>query len=100
MQRFNQKKRIKNGGRGYVCLPSPVGILRIDYSQSMEDNPAPQEEKFNFILACIYIEEKNRVSLDYWCTTENSQLDVVFEYKENKFFLRRYGIIDCIPDNW
>ncbi len=100
VQRFNQKKRIKNGGRGYVCLPSSVGILRIDYSQSMEDNPTPQEEKFSFILACIYIEEKNWVSFDYWCTTENSQLDVIFEYKENKFFLRRYGIIDCIPDNW
>ena len=24
VQRFNQKKRGKNGGRGYVCLPSPI----------------------------------------------------------------------------
>lgn len=23
VQRFNQKKRIKDGGRGYVCLPKP-----------------------------------------------------------------------------
>ena len=99
-QRFNQKKRIKNNGYGYVCLPSLAGMFRIDYSQSMEDNPAPQEKKFDFILAYIYIEEKNRISFDYWCTTENSQLDVVFEYKENKFFLRTYGAIDNIPDNW
>ena len=31
---------------------------------------------------------------------KNSQLEVVFEYKENKFFLRTYGAIDNIPDNW
>ena len=100
VQRFHRKKRIKNDGRGYVSLPSPPGTFRIDYSQSMEENPAPQEEKFNFILAFIYMEEKNQISFEYWCTTENSQLEVVFEYKENKFFLRAYGAIDNIPDNW
>ena len=99
-QRFHRKKRVKNNGRGYVRLPSPTGTYRIDYSQSMEDNPAPQEVKFSFILAFIYMEEKNRISFDYWCTTRNSQLEVVFEYKENKFFLRTYGAIDNIPDNW
>ena len=31
---------------------------------------------------------------------KNSQLEVVFEYKENKFFLWTYGAIDNIPDNW
>ncbi len=46
------------------------------------------------------MEGKNRISFNYWCTTENSQLEVVFEYKENKFFLRTYGAIDNIPDNW
>ena len=100
VQRFHRKKRIKNDGRGYVSLPSPPGTFRIDYSQSMEDNPEPQEEKFHFILAFIYMEEKNQISFEYWCTTENSQLEVVFEYKENKFFLRTYGAIDNIPDNW
>ncbi|MDE6620733.1 MAG: hypothetical protein K2K74_09670 [Lachnospiraceae bacterium] len=100
VQRFNRKKRIKNSGHGYVRFPSPPAPLRIDYSQSMEDNPTPQEEKSDFILAYIYMEEKNWISFDYWCTTENSEFDVVFEYKENKFFLRSYGIIDNIPDNW
>ena len=28
------------------------------------------------------------------------QLDVTFEYKENKFFLRRYGSFNGIPNNW
>ena len=100
VQRFHRKKRIKKNGRGYVSLPSPTGTYRIDYSQSMEDNPAPQEEKSDFILAYIYMEEKNQISFNYWCTTENSEFDVVFEYKENKFFMRSYGIIDNIPDNW
>ncbi len=100
VQRFHRKKRIKNNGRGYVRLPSSPGTLSIDYSQSMEDNPTPQGEKSDFILAYIYMEEKNQISFNYWCTTENSEFDVVFEYKENKFFMRRYGIIDNIPDNW
>ena len=95
VQRFDrksQKKRIRRD----VSLPSPY---RIDYS-SMEDNPTPQEEKSDYILAYIYMEEKNRISLNYWCTTENSEFDVVFEYKENKFFLRSFRIIHNIPDNW
>jgi hypothetical protein len=100
VQRFHRKKRIKNNGRGYVRLPSSPGTLSIDYSQSMEDNPTPQGEKSDFILAYIYMEEKNQISFNYWCTTENSEFDVVFEYKENKFFMRSYGIIDNIPDNW
>ena len=100
VQRFHRKKRIKKNGRGYVRLPSSLGTLSIDYSQSMEDNPTPQEEKSDFILAYIYMEEKNQISFNYWCTTENSEFDVVFEYKENKFFMRSYGIIDNIPDNW
>ena len=95
VQRFDrksQKKRIRRD----VSLPRPY---RIDYS-SMEDNPTPQEEKSDFILAYIYMEEKNRISFNYWCTTENSEFDVVFEYKENKFFMRSFGLIDNIPDNW
>ena len=59
VQRFHRKKELKNG-RGYVRLPSSLGTLSIDYSQSMEDNPTPQEEKSDFILAYIYMEEKTR----------------------------------------
>ena len=100
VQRFNQKKRVKNGGRGYVCLPSPEWILRFDYSQSMENNPDPQEKEFPFELAIIYIEEPGSIVFDYWCTVKNTQLPVTFEHKENHFFLRKYGAFDCIPDNW
>ncbi len=100
VQRFNQKKRVKNGGRGYVCLPSPIGLLRFDYSQSMENDPAPQEKEFPFELEIIYMEEPGSIVFDYWCTVKNTQLPVTFEYKEKHFFLRKYGAFDCIPDNW
>lgn len=100
VQRFNQKKRIKNGGHGYVSLPSHRGILRFDYSQSMENDPTPQEKAFPFELSIIYMEEPNSIVFDYWSTINSTQLDVTFEYKENKFFLRKFGSFDCIPDNW
>ena len=100
VQRFNQKKSVRNDGHGYVCLPSPRGILRFDYSQSMENNPDPQEKEFPFELAIIYIEEPGSIVFDYWCTVKNTQLPVTFEHKENHFFLRKYGAFDCIPDNW
>ncbi|MCI8669789.1 MAG: hypothetical protein HFI34_09770 [Lachnospiraceae bacterium] len=100
VQRFNQKKRIKNDGTGYVCLPSPTGILRFDYLQSMENDPTPQRKEFPFELEIIYIEKPNHIVFDYWSTINCTQFDVTFEYKENKFFLRKYGSFDCIPDDW
>ncbi len=100
VQRFNQKKRIKNGGQGCVSLPSPAGILRFDYSLSMEDDPVTQRKEFPFKLQIIYIENQNHIVFDYWSTINCTQFDVTFEYKENTFFLRKYGSFDCIPDNW
>lgn len=100
VQRFNQKKRIKDGGRGYVCLPSPVGVLRFDYSQSIENDPFPQEKEFPYELEIIYMEPPNSIVFDYWNTKNCSQLDITFEYKKDKFFLRKFGFIDCIPDDW
>lgn len=98
VQRFNQKNRMKKSG--YVCLPSPKWVLRFDYLQSMEKEPEPQKKEFPFDLSIIYIEEPNIIVFDYWCTNKNTQLDVTFEYRENQFFLRKYGSFDCIPDNW
>ena len=100
VQRFYQKKRVKNGGRGYVCLPSSIGVLRFDYSQSMENDPDPQEKEFPFELEIICLEAPDRIVFDYWGTAENTQLEAAFEYKDHHFFLRRFGAFDCIPDNW
>jgi len=103
VQWFDRHKRIKS--HGYVRLPSPPGTLRFDYSQSIEDIPSSEgevEEKkaYPYILTFIYLEKPNFVTLEYWCTTKNSQFEAVFEYKEGGFFLRSFGIFDCIPDNW
>ncbi len=100
VQRFYQKKRVKNGGRGYVCLPSSVGVLRFDYSQSMEDDPDPHEKEFPFELETICLEAPDKILFDYWGTIENTQLAVIFECKENRFFLRKFGAFDRIPDDW
>lgn len=102
VQRFNKKKRIKNNGYGYVRLPNPSrdGVLRFDYLQSMENDPAPQKRTFPYDLEVIYIGEPNFITFEYWHTAKNATLDAIFEYKENKFFLRTYGAFDCIPDNW
>lgn len=101
VQRFDHRKRVKNGG---YCkdgrLPSPIGITRFDYNKCMEDDPNPGEQRFPFDLALIYIERPNFVMFDYWCTDYNSQLDVTFEYKDGKFFLRKFGAFDLIPDDW
>ena len=77
VQWFDRHKRIK--ARGYVRLPSHVGI---------------------YILTFVRLEQPDFMTLEYWCTTENSQFEAVFEYKGGGFFLRSFGIFDGIPDNW
>ena len=57
------------------------------------------ESQFPFDLKIVFIDGSYAI-LEYWGTEVNTQFDVVFEYKENKFFMRSYGIIDNIPDNW
>ena len=103
VQWFDRHKRIK--ARGYVRLPSHVGILRLDYSQSAEDIPGSEregekEKEYPYILTFVRLEQPDFVTLEYWCTTENSQFEAVFEYKGGGFFLRSFGIFDGIPDNW
>lgn len=98
VQRFNQCHRMKR--TGYVCLPSPDWVLRFDYMQSMEKDSSAHKKEFPFDLSIIYIENPDNIVFDYWCTNKNTQLDVTFEFKEGKFFLRKYGSFDCIPDNW
>lgn len=98
--RFNNKKRIKDMPLGQAKLPSSFGCLRFDYSIAMENEPEPVEKDFPFILSAVYIDKPDFVTLDYWATDENNQFTVSFEYKDNKFYLRQYGMFDCIPDDW
>lgn len=97
VQKFNNSKRAKEK---MFALPSSLGLLRFDYSKSMENEPYKTEKDFPFTLEVIYLEKPNFVILDYWHTQINSQLSVVFEYKNDKFYLRSFGMFDCIPDNW
>lgn len=95
VQRFDRRKRIKS----YVPLPSKPGWTRFDYS-SFENAPKEEKKEFPFDLTLIFIEEPNMVTFDYWCTNANSQFDTVFEYNNGKFFLRKFGAFENIPDDW
>ena len=103
VQRFNKQKRVRKNGYSAGKLPSPIGITRFDYNKSMEDEPDIQTREskgFPFELEVIYIEKPNFITLDYWCTEYNSQFDVIFEYKDGEFFLRKFGAFELIPDDW
>ncbi len=100
VQRFDHRKRVKKNGYSEGLLPSSPGIERYDYNKTMEDDPDPRMQRFPFELAVIYIEKPNFVTFDYWCTDCNSQINVAFEYKNEKFFLRRFNAFAFIPDDW
>ncbi|MGN0536846.1 MAG: hypothetical protein ACI4M3_02580, partial [Acutalibacteraceae bacterium] len=48
------------------------------------------------ILSIIYI-DGNDIILEYWGATVNTEYDVVFEYKDNQFRLKSFGMIKDIP---
>lgn len=99
-QRFKHRKRVKKNGYSAGLLSNPHGPERYDYNKTMEDDPDPRMQRFPFELAVIYIEKPNFVTFDYWCTDFNSEIDVEFEFKDGKFFLRRFNAIALIPDDW
>ena len=98
--KFDQTTRFNNKPLKFARLPCPNGFLRFDYAKCIEKEPVPTKKKFSFILVLIYIEQPNFVTFDYWATNENNQFTVTFEYKDGKFYLRTFGSIDCIPDDW
>lgn len=54
----------------------------------------------NYYLNLISFAKPCFVTLDYVCTDVNSQFDVLFEYKNERFYLREFGLLKDIPDNW
>ncbi len=98
VQRFHNTMRFNGKPLGLANLPSPRGILRFDFNKCMVK--CNQEREFSFKLELIYIENPNSAALVYWATNENNEFVAEFEYKNGKFFLRKYGMIDLIPDDW
>lgn len=60
----------------------------------------PNSDETPFVLEFISLEKPDTITLSYICTDENSQFDAVFEFKDNSFHLRLFGIVKNIPDNW
>lgn len=97
--RFNNTTRFNDKPLKLAKLPCPEGFLRYDYSGCIEKTHE-EEREFHFILSLIFIDKPNFVTFDYWATNMNNQLSAVFEYKDGRFFLRQFGMIDLIPDDW
>lgn len=79
---------------------TPFGYVWFDYVRTVRHKPHPD---LSYELAIVYL-EKNGVRLDYWGTRVATQFDVEFEYvaaqQDNPFFLRKFGLIYNIPDDW
>lgn len=98
VQRFHNTMRFNGKPLGLAKLPSSPGVLRYDFNKCMVRGN--RESEFLFILAMIYIEQPNSAALVYWATDKNDEFVAEFEYKDGKFLLRKYGMIDLIPDDW
>ena len=55
--------------------------------------------QFHYDIAVVFIDDPY-IILEYWGTEENTQFDVVFEHDKGKFFLKSFGTIQDIPENW
>lgn len=53
-----------------------------------------------FYLNLISFPRPDFVTLEYVCTDVNSQFDVLFEYKNERFYLRKFGLLKDIPEDW
>lgn len=54
----------------------------------------------NDYLNLISFPKPRFVTLEYVCTDVNSQFDVLFEYKNERFYLREFGLLKDIPEDW
>lgn len=53
-----------------------------------------------FYLNLISFPKPSFVTLEYVCTDVNSQFDVLFEYKNERFYLQEFGLVKDIPEDW
>ena len=95
-----------SSGRGTVLKPFisfvAKSICELDNTVQKFDsqhNWIGPSAQFHYDIAVIFIDNPY-IILEYWGTEENTQFDVVFEHDKGKFFLRSFGTIQDIPENW
>ena len=64
-----------------------------------QQNRNGSSSQFQYNIAVVFIDDPY-IILEYWGTEENTQFDVVFEHDKGKFFLKSFGTIQDIPENW
>lgn len=57
-------------------------------------------QETDYYLNLISFPKPGFVTLEYVCTDVNSQFDVLFEYKNERFYLREFGLLKDIPEGW
>lgn len=74
-------------------------ICELDNMAQKFDSLHSKSNHFPYKVEIVFIDEPFFI-LEYWGTEENTQFDVVFEYKEDKFVLKSFGTLQDIPANW
>lgn len=67
------------------------------YNKSHGFSPLRETE---FYLNLVSLPKPDFVTLEYVCEKVNSQFDVLFEYKNERFYLREFGLLKDIPEDW
>ncbi len=74
-------------------------ICELDNIAQKFDNLHSKSSQFPYVVAVVFVDNPY-VILEYWGTEENTQFDVVFEHNNEKFFVKSFGTIQDIPENW
>ena len=74
-------------------------ICELDNIAQKFDNLHSKSSQFPYVVAVVFVDNPY-VILEYWGTEENTQFDVVLEHNNEKFFVKSFGTIQDIPENW
>lgn len=53
-----------------------------------------------YVVAYISLREPDLICLTYYGVVENTEFDVVFQYTNDKFVLKSFGMVKDIDPNW
>lgn len=74
-------------------------LCELDNIAQKFDRLYSRSSQFPYDVEIVFIDVPY-VTLTYWGTEENTQFDVVFECKEDKFMLKSFGIVPDVPTDW